>query len=386
MPEVHLPLPILGIDNVSDDTELPNGAVRVARNVDISRRGVVTTRPRESLAIHAPGVHSLYAGTHGAYAVHNAVIHRVDLAGSQLVPLQALPTNDAVSFADTPLGTAYVSPATTGLLTPTQAQPLTPPDGVAPVVQATSGNLPAGQYGVAISYILGAQEGALSASAYIDLADGQGIYMAHMARPDGADGVRIYRTEPNGSQYYLCGEFPLYATPTLLDTALGRPSDTRYLKRVPGGECIRMWNGRLLVCQGDTLYIGEPMRYGLYSPRFGFVQRPDKINLIAPTDGGLFIGTDHETVYLSGRSPAEWTLTHVDCGIAVPHSDTSVSLDAFNADWATTSDRAATWLTDRGYVVGLPSGQLISPQASRLRLARPGRATTAYYKRRLLTA
>lgn len=386
MPEVHFAPPVLGIDNRSGDSELPKGAVRVARNVDISRRGVVSTRPREKLAIRAPGVHSLYSGAYGAYAVHGGELCRVDIPGNRLVPVAALPTDDPVSYADTPMGTAYVSPAAIGLVTPAQARPLTPPDGVSPVVSAVAGDLRAGQYGVAIAYVIGSQEGALSAATYIDLSDNQAIYMSHMAQPSDVDAVRVYRTKTNGSEFYLAGEYPLYARPTLLDAPLGRTADTRNLGRMTGGECVRMWNGRLLVSEGNTLYIGEPMRYGLYSPRFGFVQRPTPITLVAPTDGGVFIGTEHETVRLSGRKPDDWTLTHVDCGVAVPFSDTSVPLDAFKAEWATTNERAAAWLTDAGYVVGLPAGEVVSPQASRLRLERSARATTAYRNRRLLTA
>ena len=59
--DIQMGLPREGMDMLSSEEDLRDGAYRRLRNVDISKEGIVRRRPGFKRVVNNPGMHSLYA-------------------------------------------------------------------------------------------------------------------------------------------------------------------------------------------------------------------------------------------------------------------------------------------------------------------------------------
>ena len=75
-----IPLPVLGIDMLSDETQMPAGTVRAAVNVDIDRAGQPRRRQGRSLAISGADIGSLRKWGGALIAVSGTQVVSIDPA------------------------------------------------------------------------------------------------------------------------------------------------------------------------------------------------------------------------------------------------------------------------------------------------------------------
>ncbi|WP_156171599.1 hypothetical protein, partial [Dyella japonica] len=103
-------------------------------------------------------------------------------------PIAALNSNDRCSY-DVLNGNVVVGNRTTLILVSgSTARPIGVPDGVLPLVSASSmGGMRGGRYSLAASYVRGKEEGALSGLASLELQEGQGIRIDGLNPPAGVD-------------------------------------------------------------------------------------------------------------------------------------------------------------------------------------------------------
>ncbi len=136
---------------------------------------------------------------------------------------------------------------------------------------------------------------------------------------------------------------------------------------MPGGDIVRYWRGRLLVARGKRIYFSEPMRYGMYSPREGFIQLPKDVRMMRPVSGGVYIGTEDGVKFYAGAGPKD--LSPRDTGGKPPVAGTDTLVDAEEfGDIGVKDEEVALWLAANGFVVGTPDGKLVEVQANRVRL------------------
>lgn len=376
----------LGIDNRG-----PRGALRRdehgnpvaladAANVNIDRAGRPSRRAGRALA-QAGALHSLWSCPLGSFAVQGDQVCRVSASG--VVPLGTLNSTDRCSYAV--LNDAVVVANRTTLLRieGNTVRELAPPDAAAPFVAPSSnGGLFAGRYVVAVAALVGAEIGGLSPLRVVNVPEGGGIELTAML-PPGATGLRVYRSRAGGGQLFRCADLSANADGVLLgDGILGEEETTSGLRKMPPGAFVAVWNGRLLVAQGRTLRVGEPMRYGLYSPRHGFVPFAEPITFIAPVAGGVYVGLASTAVFLRGPKPGEWSQDKTGATEPVPGTAAEILPSEHGMDIASPG---ALWLTSTGYVIGTAEGQLLAPQSSRLALPRYESGATCIHDRRVVT-
>lgn len=388
----------LGIDMLSPETAMPhdqNGEVIAARDCvdgDFNRAGQFASRPGLTKT-GADALQCLWTRPDGtaSYAVQGSELVQVTRNGNAVTTLSvdALNGPQPVDFCELNGEVLYSTPDTMRIIANDgTTRPLCVPDAAAlALAQSTAGALYGGRYSVAFAWVdAHGQEGALSPIATLTIDNGRGIRVTLPTPPDGIPVARIYRTGQNGNILYQATDAPAAMGSYLLGTGQqGKQADNAYLRAIPPGRFVRAWRGRLVTVRGRFLYLSEPMRYGLYSPRHGFVQFPDRITFIEAVEGGIFVGQHDTVLFLDGAKPDDWQLRRTGGARPVPHSSMLVSSDLFDTNLELQNGDHAVWLAGNGYVLGTPTGQLVEPQSRRIRLPDAAAGWTAVVDRRLFT-
>lgn len=256
----------LGIDNVNPDTDLPEGALRVADDVLIDLNGSVNSGPGARLLSALDGLRALWTSKTGAsYAFLGEAVARVDLAG--VTPLANVGATNKGAFADHLDWVVTCSGGGLHRIRGDQVEPIALPYPAFTVRAGTAGGLDAGRYGVALATLRDGEEYALSPISFVNVAQGGGLVL----NISGSSQVRIYRTGANGDQLYRAVDAPAGLPDYLIGAGLlGSLPSSQYLEPLPGGQLIASWNGRLLVARGRTLNFSQALRPALYDPATTF--------------------------------------------------------------------------------------------------------------------
>lgn len=366
----------LGVDNrTGDRARLPRDeegreiALRDGANVDIDRDGRPSRRAGRSRVLAMHGIRDLWTSEAGrTFAAVGTTLYVVHASG-MLEPIGELNSADPCSYAELN-GEVIVSNRSTLLrVVGAAARPLGAPDAPPPECQpADAGGLPAGRYAVGVTFLSGDEEGGMSPLRFVQVEDGGGIALSGLLVPDDATSIRVYRSHPNGTDLYRVTDLPVgVASYHLGASPLGAASETRGLRRTPPGELVAAWRGRLLVAHGRYLRFTVALRYGLHSPRHGFVQFPHRVQMLGPVDGGVFVGTTGGVVFLRGSTPKEWE--QETAGAMAPLRGNAVTITSGQTRSEAPGQRMALWLAPNGYVMGTPEGMVVELQSSRVRLA-----------------
>lgn len=361
------PWPI-GMDNVSSPHALPRDqrgnvrAVALAADCSITREGFVGHRPSFTRATVARA-HSFYSGRGATYCVSGGQLQRVDGAGN-MTPVFTLLRDERLTYAHLNGELIFAGPSQIRALGASGVRELAPATPSSPAVQVQAGGgLFGGRYGFAITTVdASGFESALSAVTFATLPEGGGAILSGLPA-----GARVYRTQHDGDILYRCAS-GVSGSVLIGAGEIGKAADTQHLDPMPAGEFVRAWRGRLLVASGRHLYASEPMRYGLHSRRHGFITLPTRIRWIEPVEGGIFVGQVDGVRFLRGTAWGELAVEVT--GAAPPLSRASIRVEpALLAFDEQPNGECAVWLSPRGFVIGLPSGQVVEPQAQRIRLA-----------------
>lgn len=383
----------VGIDHVTTDTATDAKAVRDAVNGDFDRSGQFTLRHGYDPVLSGTGIHSLWSGptTGITLCVHGASLCLVT-PGLTLTPIYALSTLYPMSYTE--LNGAVLASNIVDVikvLPNGTARALSQARPARLTLAATAnGGLDAGRYGVAQTLVdqETGDESGLSEWAFVNVAQGGGIALSNLADAPGC--LRyVYRTPANGDALYLAANLPTVLTNYLIGTgALGRLTDTANLSPLPAGQFIRAWRGRAVVARGNVLYFSEPLRYGLHSPRHGFVQFANTITMMECVESGIFVGTEAGIVFLQGSKPDELTVIHTGGKAPYPGSGLTFHSSNLGGDLGRSGQTVAAWLAPNGYVVGTASGQITELQSERIAIpiqVDAGQGRTFLNDRRLTT-
>lgn len=138
------------------------------------------------------------------------------------------------------------------------------------------------------------------------------------------------------------------------------------LQPMPGGQWVEYWQGRVIVARGTTLFFSEPLRYGVYDPLRGYIQFEQQISWLAPLPSGIFVGLRDTVRFLSGSDYRQLEQRVVG-GPSWPGAAQVITSPNMPSDLIKDADKVAVWMTDVGFAVGLPSGEVIHPQQDRLK-------------------
>ena len=354
---------IKGIQNVNDPALTPEGCLLEADNVLISSDGSVT--PRAGYDLVTVGAHSPFRHENRTYGIYNGQVCEFFDSGAR--SLSALQIEGKVTWSvlnNEPVLTnrsilARVSANTVKLL------------GVeAPVVPSDSS--PISSASAAYSFVNeDGEEGPLSP-----------ITTGGIPTPleTTVKRIRVYKPQASavpqsqgaditvfGDTLYLVSETSVNEISPGVNTPIGKPADTMNKARMPGGDFARYWRGRLLVARGRTLYFSDPLRYGMYDQTGGFVAFEARIDFIEPVEGGVFVALRNNGVhFLRGDTPEKWERIVADLIPAQAGSSLLIPTAQMKLDVQSKPEWVAVWLTHKGFAIGLPSGNVLYPQADLL--------------------
>lgn len=368
------PLPITGIDSLSNETALMKGAVREAVNVDIGRAGRFKRRVGQTLRVAGSDFHSLWgAQQRGTMLVaQGSTLNRLNQDLS-LTALSTLNTPDPLSFTEYN-GNVYWSSKSTLQWLPSNSATArgvgVPVPEYNPALSVGNGSLLPGKYGVCITYVdERGEEGGTTDMQFIDLPAGGGISLAGLPtnRPDFQ--IFIYITDPDGMKLHLGAQIPaVFPSYVMAETAKGGDCDTQFLKPLPPGEFITWLGGRLYTAKNGTLYFSNALRPHLHDPAHNFIQFSGYISFIEAVTDGLYVGDSRGVWFLRGTDPTKFEQVMVSTCRAVRRSSIKIPPEHFPDKKVPSPNPVALWLSTSGYVVGMDGGATVELQPERVKV------------------
>lgn len=366
-----------GLDVVSPEGGLPDGAVREADNIVLLTDGRGRQRPGYGAPIiPLAGAHSHWqsAATKRVFVAAQDTLYEVDLAAQAVSPLfTGLPIEQPVEYIDVGPDTYFTAG---GILRKVTAAGVVRRPGVAdlsamaPLVISGAGTFRSGRYAVAYSLIndLGEESG-VSRPTYIDLTGPAGIVLGGIAIAADVTRMRLYVSDADGTELYPHSSAAVASAITLSDPRKDGEVTKRTGKMpMPGGSIVRHFRGRLYVVQGKWVWISDPLDYGLCDMVGGWMSFNRTIKMLEPVEAGIFVGLRERTIFLRGRDQADFVYenasTHGALGTGTP-----APADFFNADLV--PDQAhpvAAWMSGAGIAIGRADGSIAYPQEARITL------------------
>lgn len=371
---VSFPLPILGVDTLSNETQLIKGTVRAATNVDIGRAGAFKRRAGYTRRLAVSGLHSLHHAVQKGWVViaRDSGLYRLDTGTYALTLLHPLNSPDKLTYAEYN-GNLYFTNRTTIGWIPSNgstARPVGVSGPIPPTLSVSaSGGLTPGKYGVAITLVddRGEESGA-SEVQVIDLPNGGGIRLGDLPQIPGRD-IFVYITTPDGESLRYAGGLPaVFPTYVVAEPPFGAELDTVGMVPLPPGDFICWHNGRLFTAKNGALRFSLPLRPHLHDPAHGVIPFSGHIAFIESVGDGLYVGDSRGVWFLSGTDPAKFEQKRVSTCRAVAYSSIMMPPEHFPEKEVPAQVPVAVWLSTSGYVVGMPGGVTKELQPDRVKV------------------
>lgn len=289
----------LGIRNVAQSRRQPIGALAEAVNIDVDDEGGILSRPGYRKSLNLTDVSAAFSplNSYVAYVVDDGSLKRIS-PNLQVTTLGIVPITDTYWVE---VGTRIFM-STGFIVEDDQLKPwfIEPP--TSPLIQVTSGSLPAGQYQVTMTVV--ADDGRESPScsvAVLDLPEKSGLQLA------GVSGCNVYISDTNGANLYLAGYEASYIG--ALETAI--PLDPALLLTTPISGVlgpIAYYDSCMFVTQYDqvtdtsTVYWSKPFFWHVFDVFEDYIQVPGEVRLLYGHDEGLLIGTDRDIWAYNGEA------------------------------------------------------------------------------------
>lgn len=339
---------VRGIQNTFSEARAPDDTVLEATNVNISNTGSLSLR--SGYTFLANEAHSLFEYKDKTYGIYqNAVC---EILPDGFVQLSQFPVIGKVRWTVLNNEVMFTNTGILGKIASNVAISTSIPK------PSITGEVEVGKQAFACAYIVNGIEGPLSA---VSSEDPRTITLAN--KP--ADAIlAVYATATAALDGEIVSGSTLFSQ---FDATIGGTPITFGCNDMPGGSHIAYWRGRLLIGRGHTLYVSKALHYNVYEEDAGVYPFEGKITFISSLDEGIYIGIQNVGVYfLTGKSPEAWERRLVSTdetqeGASVVAPTNRINLDGINA-----VKLVAIWFTQYGFVVGLPSGEVIYPQSELL--------------------
>lgn len=350
-----------GMDNIHEDIELPHDVLRRAINTDVLDSGRLRRRKGSSLSLSSADAHSLWSDGAQAYFVASNTLRKFLENGTSTAVGSFAVGDNRVSYVKANADIYLTSKNARGrirdgVLSPWGVEvPSTPP-----TLAVTVGNLPAGTYYAALTYLLAdGRESGASVLSKITLTTEGGVTTTAMPNPVGTAVTkkRLYLSTVDGEELFMAAEVSAASQFTSLgNQAPGARLRTAYLSPPPFGRVLATYNGWIFIVDAINpriVWYTEALDFDHVDQRKNYYQFGADVSVIAAVTDGLYVCADL-TYFLpnAGNKDAGQRVV-LEIG-AIEGSAASIPLS---------SD--VIWMTERGPVIGKDGGavQLIADKA-----------------------
>lgn len=354
----------LGINNRDREYALPDGALREATNLAVTRDGGLISRKglREVLS---GDCHSLYTPPHGRFVlvVKDGQLSRFDGAESLTTlvsvngPVVYASLNDEVYWTDGTVLSRVLFSGELGIWGMNS-----PPEPLCTAV--THGGLYEGEYQVAMTAVhpSGLESGAIGAVSVV-VAAGGGIQVTVPS----ANGVQfaLYRTGAQGGQDELRWTATVNPGATVLLGVgnSGKPLESLHVTRPLPGQCLIQHKGRLWSASNNVVWFTEAKSPHWLRPDLGYFQVESTVTLLAAVEDGVYVGTASRVYFLQGNDPYKATQRPVSSVGAAAGTLFEPPYDLFLGDGSFPTRQASWWDVEGNLCIGKPGGIVVRPVA-----------------------
>lgn len=378
IPSIALRFP-KGLNNRDRETALPDGALRVARNLDVTNNG--TLRVRDGLrSVLAGDWHSLYPHPHGTslLAVKDDVLGLFDGGFTGLVavsgPVRYCELNGEVFWTD---GDVQGRIDATGALKPWGLNP-PPPIQALPVL---TGGMDAGTYQVTYTALVAGLESGAPTPEQVGVAQGGGI---QVTMPAGSATFAVYVTTANGesASFAKVAELAGGATAAIAaDTPRGKNLESLRAVKPFAADHLCSYKGRIWAATGSTVWFTDTLSPHWLFPENGFFLFDAPVTLLAPVEDGLYIAAGNRTWFLQGAALDQFALRPVAAHGAVSGTGLIAFPYYILLGQGQPPGPACAWLsTDGVFCIGRAGGVINRVTDAQLSLATGLRGITAFWE------
>ena len=384
-------LPCGGMDNASDVTMLDKNSsgmvyVRDAVNVDISKEGKMKLR-QSGIKVSDVNYQSLWQSS-----LHGDVFGLLENQWVKVDPDTwthevLMPNVGESPLYHTVLNNKVIVAAKNGIFSydGNRARKLvidTPP---AASVSLTPGSLPSGEYKAAIAWLRDDVESALSELSFTTLDKTGGLLvMLPLPLDNTITAVRLYLSHGEGMDLQLVETLPVdtHAYEITVLPKLGRVSPFKYLSIMPSGKYLSVWQGRLWQASANIIRFSQALAYHLHDERHDFIQMPQAITFLEPVDGGIWVGQRDHVAFLQGTNPSDLVLIRKTQQAPIEGSSVRMAIETSEQS---TGAQVVVWLSNLGYMAGMPDGSVTPYQSSRLKDIAAARGNSVRFNKRVIT-
>lgn len=358
-----------GIDNISSRESVQSLPTKNsplvdlvdAVNVDIDDSGRLRRRDGQQLMVDQIGVHSLWASNGLCLYMVAGALLRLDqnyeshslALGFSGQPMSYVEIDDVV-FCTDGFGCAAVQNG----VARSWGIPLSDADVSA---SAASGSMERGIYLFAMTLVReDGFESGTGLAKRIDLNDNGGIAFSWAVPADPyISRVNLYVTQPNGEKLMLAASVPAQAG-TYIYTGGTRSLEltTQWLDAVPSGQAMCLYRGRIYIAKGDVIFATAALGYEYCDRRDYRAIDGSEVRMMAPVQGGMFIGTKRGVYFMSGQDFRTNSLDKKTSAAAIKGSLVMADGQIVTGNEQLAGMLVAVFTTEDGVCVGLPDGSM----------------------------
>lgn len=288
-----------GVNNRDREYALPEGSLREAVNLDVTRDGGL--RVRDGLRQLMTGAwHSLFPHPHGAYlcAVKDGSLGVVKTGEFTALTTVAGPVRYADLNGDVFWSDGHIQGRIDGAGA-LAAWGLNPPPALQAVALTGQGGLDAGTYQITYTATINGLESGAPNPVILDVVAGGGI---QVTTPASAARFAIYITPPNGQSLEFARAAELVGGVTAVIGAGNRGKNLESLRAVKPfpADHLCAYKGRLWAATGMTVWFTDTLSPHWLFPENGYFLFDAPVTLLEAAEDGLYIAAGERTYFLQG--------------------------------------------------------------------------------------
>ncbi len=148
------------------------------------------------------------------------------------------------------------------------------------------------------------------------------------------------------------------------------PATTKEFYGPPVGHLLEIYNGFMLVAQGDVVWYSLPFNYSLFYYGGDYIPFSSRIRMLRSVKDGIYVSTEEEILYLKGDNPKEFSLIKMTDYPAVEGTD--IVIDGRKLRGGEILEKVIIFCAQEGICIAGPKGvfenltnrRLVCPKSS----------------------
>lgn len=366
-----------GVFQLQTEQGQPAPFLLEAVNVDLDRMGWLRRRTGQTKRISLNNAHSLAVVGGQLVVVENGWLFTISVNSWTITSVGGMCGNDETRFLEAGGEIYWVSPSSVGRYPDRNwgLSHVTTPE----VVASSGGSLLAGRYLVVLtSEDASGLESGYGQPSVVEVDNGDKIVLSNFSYDAWTASLNVYVSDANGTVPFLVANVPPSNSITISQVDVTTdPAFGQGLFPPPFGQQLGLFRGRILVASGNVLYWSQPLGYHHFAYGTDVQLFDSRIVMLGCLDEGFYVAVESgKTFWIQGDDPENWQPKLVDVGMVAegePLKMPGRNLAPLNYDGL-----VLVWATQSGFMVGLPTGQLVPLTVNKVAMDANKKATLVY--------